>query len=142
MNLRQDEKGTTLVEVIAAVTLLAVALLPILGGITEANNAMIQAGKKTQALYLAQKELEITKAEIRADARQNSGRINIPPENTAEKAVFIPLPEPNRGYAKKIVMKQLHNRTYNLVQLEVTVKWGELANQKISLVTQVTGDQI
>jgi len=130
----RDEKGTTLIEVIAAVTLLAVALLPLMGGITNANNTMIQAGKKSQAVYLAQNEMESQKA-----ALGKAAKITIPPEYREGSAGFVRMAEPYSGYSKKVMMKELFSGSFNLIQVEVTVKWGEQAHQTVNLVTQVTG---
>ncbi len=135
MKLFLDKKGTTLIEVIAAVTLLVVALLPIMDGIADSNNVLIQTGKKAKAFYLAQQEIETKKVELKKDAKQNSGKIPI-----SSNSDWVSMSGSNNGFSKKLVVTEVYGGTYNLAQLEVTVRWGVYESQQIRLITQVTGD--
>ena len=130
MSFLKNDKGTTLIEVIAAVVLLTVSLLPLMEGLTGANRAVIHSGRRSEAIYLVQQELENCKRNLQKKS------ISIP-SYSKENAGFVPMQETNNVFSKMVVKQAINPK---LTQVEVTVKWGARPNEQVKLLTQVAGD--
>ena len=62
--LRSKRSGFTLTEVIVASTILALAMVPVLRGLTNAHRTSVIIERKTKSLFLAQSKLDDIKARL------------------------------------------------------------------------------
>lgn len=69
--IRKKENGFTLVEILVAVIVLAIALTPIIVSITGALEQNTEIEKKTRTAFLAQKKLEEIKVRTTANFKAN-----------------------------------------------------------------------
>lgn len=70
---RTDQAGVTLVELLIAIAILGIILVPILALITDSSTRTAIQGKESQLIYFAQEIIEEMKAEERPVA-QGSGQ--------------------------------------------------------------------
>ncbi|MDI6709699.1 MAG: type II secretion system protein [Thermoanaerobacterales bacterium] len=95
----RDRRGFTLIEVMLALVIIGVALIPVLNLFQTATGNVVTAQRETRATFLAQARLDEVKG-LGYEAINNVSRTTCPEDPDYEYAVAVEL----QGVAKKIAV--------------------------------------
>ncbi len=101
MNIK-DRKGFSLTELMVVMVILTIAILPLALIQTRSNRSVFDSGQFTEALQIAQMQMEQTKSMGFANAAPDSGTVD------------------NYSWTTTV-----QNISFGLNQLQVTVRWQE-----------------
>ncbi len=127
---RRVEAGSTLVEVLAALLILTVAVLPILTAFTFCSQVNLNAGRRIQALYYA--------AEVLEDIQANAVAQELPAGvydagNLSELGI---LESPPAGFNPGVIVAW-ENQARSLYRLTVNVQWQTQRQENLELTTLI-----
>lgn len=133
------EAGFSLIEVLAAVALVGILIVPILSMFMGSTMSVLLAGRETQAVSLAQEEMEILKGKGYAWLKDElRGR---------EEAYWR---ETKGNFGKEMELKRLPlsylfpemEGEAELLVLRVSVFWGEKDEQRVVSLVSYLGEDI
>lgn len=120
------EAGFTLAEVLAALLILAVAVLPILAAFTFCSQVNLSAGRRIQALYYAAEVLE----EIQANASFQELPVGV---YDAGNLFELGIPEsPPPGFALWVIVTW-EDQPLNLYRATVNIHWQTKRTEDLEL---------
>lgn len=104
---RKDQRGFSLTELVVVMVILTIAILPLALVQTRSNRSVFDSGQYTEAVQVAQMQMESTKSLGFANAVSDSGSVNV--------------------FAWRTTVT---NVSFGLNRLEVTVRWQEKDTQR------------
>lgn len=120
---RRHSAGFTLLEVLVAILILALCLVPLLGAITQTMRATYRIERITEATELAQNKLAQIELEILPEGEgSEQGRFDPPFDQYSWRVEYVKRPE----------MQLLEDNVQNLRALEVhlSVLWEEAGTEQ------------
>lgn len=117
-NIRDDRNGWVFIDAILGVAIVAVALTTITLAYTQTSKATVANTNRTQAIYLAQQELENLKV--------NDGAESFGPLTTKQLGPF-------RGTTYTVVSATFAEAGLNdtkIVPVQATVTWSDISSSK------------
>ena len=127
---RRVEAGSTLVEVLAALLILSVAVLPILAAFTFCSQVNLNARRRIQALYYAAEVLEEIQAN--AAAQERPARIY-----DAGNLTELGIPESPPVSFNPEVIVAWENQPLSLYRVTVNVEWQTQRSENLELTTLI-----
>ena len=104
---KKDQRGFSLTELVVVMVILTIAILPLALVQTRSNRSVFDSGQYTEAIQVAQMQMEATKSLGFANAVPDSGAVNV--------------------FAWRTTVT---NVSFGLNRLEVTVRWQEKDTQR------------
>jgi prepilin-type N-terminal cleavage/methylation domain-containing protein len=110
----KDQRGFSLMELIVVMVILTIAILPLALVQTRSNRSVFDSGQYTEAVQVAQMQMEAAKSHGFAGAAPDSGMVNTFQWRT-----------------------RVNNVSFGLNRVEVTVRWQEKERQRQVVITDL-----
>ena len=128
--LLKDEAGYSLVEVMASILILAIAIIPMASMFDAGLNAASRSGNYDKARAFANQRLETAKSLSYEDARDKfptSGSTPNPTYTSPAQTSSVPQGLTSYTVTKRFIDEQLANSSTDkgIIKVTVTVNWGD-----------------